>query len=294
MSPQTPADPFTEWEAAYVLGALSADERAAFEEHLSQCGPCRRAVGELAGVPGLLSVVPAGDALGLIGPVGTDAVGTVTPTSGRAEEISPGRPSGDPIGETPSHDLVRSPSPGSHEPATGQTPATSPIAEGSGQELSALIARVRRSRRRRRIGAVGTVAVGIAAVFVFMLAVVVPGLRPDTRELDVTLSPVTETSLTATAHLSATADGTQISTTCNYGQPGSTDAEYADRSSAGTFGLFVTTADGTVRQVATWAAGPGETVHAAGHTEVDFDRIESVQIAPADRSVVLLRAAIDP
>lgn len=48
-------DPFRTWDGPYVLGALSKDDRAAFEEHLRTCADCREAVGELAGLPGLLS-----------------------------------------------------------------------------------------------------------------------------------------------------------------------------------------------------------------------------------------------
>lgn len=46
-------------DAAFVLGALPADERAAFLEHLAGCASCTRAVQELAGLPGLLGRVPA-------------------------------------------------------------------------------------------------------------------------------------------------------------------------------------------------------------------------------------------
>ena len=49
------ADPFATWDGAYVLGALSPQDRAAYEEHLRSCEDCARAVGELAGLPGLLS-----------------------------------------------------------------------------------------------------------------------------------------------------------------------------------------------------------------------------------------------
>ena len=47
--------------AAYVLGALSASERSAFESHLAGCEDCRQAVADLAGIPGLLSRVSPDD-----------------------------------------------------------------------------------------------------------------------------------------------------------------------------------------------------------------------------------------
>lgn len=43
------------WDAAYVLGALSASERREFEDHMAVCPVCREAVAELSGVPALLS-----------------------------------------------------------------------------------------------------------------------------------------------------------------------------------------------------------------------------------------------
>jgi anti-sigma factor RsiW len=43
------------WDAAYVLGSLSAVDRREFEVHMASCPACREAVGELSGVPALLS-----------------------------------------------------------------------------------------------------------------------------------------------------------------------------------------------------------------------------------------------
>jgi len=47
--------------AAYVLGALPATERSAYEAHLAECQDCRHAVADLAGIPGLLSRVSPDD-----------------------------------------------------------------------------------------------------------------------------------------------------------------------------------------------------------------------------------------
>jgi hypothetical protein len=52
-------DRVADWDAAYVLGALSPADRRAYEEHLAECEDCRRAVAELAPTAGLLSRVPA-------------------------------------------------------------------------------------------------------------------------------------------------------------------------------------------------------------------------------------------
>jgi hypothetical protein len=50
-------DEFVLYDAAYVLGALSPAERRDFEDHLKSCAACSSAVGELAGLPGLMSKV---------------------------------------------------------------------------------------------------------------------------------------------------------------------------------------------------------------------------------------------
>jgi predicted anti-sigma-YlaC factor YlaD len=50
-------DPFKTYDGAYVLGALSPEDRAAYEQHLRECPQCARSVQDLAGLPGLLSQV---------------------------------------------------------------------------------------------------------------------------------------------------------------------------------------------------------------------------------------------
>ncbi|TQF75208.1 zf-HC2 domain-containing protein [Rhodococcus spelaei] len=58
-------DPYAHWDAAYVLGSLSAADRDEFEHHLATCVRCSVAVAEVAGVPALLAKVPADTALEL-------------------------------------------------------------------------------------------------------------------------------------------------------------------------------------------------------------------------------------
>lgn len=53
---------YAQWDAAYVLGALSPAERREFETHHAECAVCTASVFELAAMPGLMSALPAPDA----------------------------------------------------------------------------------------------------------------------------------------------------------------------------------------------------------------------------------------
>ena len=55
-------------DGAYVLGALSPAERAAYERHLSTCSFCREAVAEIAVLPGLLGRLDPADFARLLDP----------------------------------------------------------------------------------------------------------------------------------------------------------------------------------------------------------------------------------
>jgi anti-sigma factor RsiW len=48
-------DEYAMWDVAYVLGSLSSAERWEFEAHLAECPLCGNTVGELSGMPALLS-----------------------------------------------------------------------------------------------------------------------------------------------------------------------------------------------------------------------------------------------
>ncbi|WP_206446629.1 zf-HC2 domain-containing protein [Agrococcus sp. KRD186] len=66
---------FADWDAAYVIGALSPSDRRAFEEHLEGCERCARAVAEIAPTLGLLARVDPGRAESMLGERSDDAAG---------------------------------------------------------------------------------------------------------------------------------------------------------------------------------------------------------------------------
>jgi anti-sigma factor RsiW len=53
------------WDAAYVLGSLSSADRREFEAHMTGCPLCRSAVGELNGMPALLSQLDRDELAGI-------------------------------------------------------------------------------------------------------------------------------------------------------------------------------------------------------------------------------------
>jgi len=65
-------DVYKDWDAAYVLGALSHEERKDYEAHLTQCPACSGALALLAGIPGFLGKIDSQTAMGLMNGVSTD------------------------------------------------------------------------------------------------------------------------------------------------------------------------------------------------------------------------------
>lgn len=68
------------WDAAYVLGALSAADHLEFEMHLGECPLCRDAVSDLSTVPDALALLGHDDMAGT-GDLCTDLVGATSATS---------------------------------------------------------------------------------------------------------------------------------------------------------------------------------------------------------------------
>jgi hypothetical protein len=85
----TTHDEYATWDAAYVLGALAPAERREYEEHLRACERCSDTVGELAGMPGLLSRVPQEQAFALLGPADAAVPQAVGAPEGPADTVLP-------------------------------------------------------------------------------------------------------------------------------------------------------------------------------------------------------------
>jgi hypothetical protein len=173
-------DKFAQWDAAYVLGALSPAERREFEEHLATCPHCQAAVSELAGMPGLLAQVSPADAAMLSMAVDNDAgpSETASATDPEAELIEPGPPS----------------------------------------FLLPKMIKKARSRRRRMVAAVTGIAA--AVVLVIGGVAVASGLlpvRPESPER-VAFSPVVPSGITAVADVIPGKEGTQIKVECVYAE----------------------------------------------------------------------------
>src|SRR6476659_10987496 len=54
-------DRYVTWDAAYVLGSLTSNERREYEADLETCERCRSAVAELSGLPALLAMLDLED-----------------------------------------------------------------------------------------------------------------------------------------------------------------------------------------------------------------------------------------
>jgi putative zinc finger protein len=189
-----PPDKFAQWDAAYVLGALSPADRREYEEHLASCPACQGAVSELAGIPGLLGQVSPADAAMLSMAVDNKA--------------------------------------GHGETATASATEAELIEAGLPSSLLPKMIKMARTRRRRMLAAVAGIAA--AAVLVIGGVVIGTGLiplRPDSPQR-VAFSQVVPSSITAVADVIPGSDGTQINVECVYAEvndprPGGGHNEYS-------------------------------------------------------------------
>jgi hypothetical protein len=173
-------DKFAQWDAAYVLGALSPAERREFEEHLASCPSCQAAVSELAALPGLLAQLPPDDAAML-----SLANETVAGSS-----------------ETPALSGVQ----------------TDVIEQGPPPSLLPKMIKKVRTRRRRMVAAIAGIAAAVLLVIgsIAVGAGLLP-LGPDGPQR-VAFSQVVPSAMVAVADVIPGQNGTEIKVECQYGE----------------------------------------------------------------------------
>ncbi|WP_212754237.1 zf-HC2 domain-containing protein [Nakamurella aerolata] len=293
---------FADWDGAYVLGALSAEDRRAFEMHMGACAACRRAVAELAGLPGLLARVDPQVALGLdddtvafhrAGP-GAAFAGADHETAAAAAAAAAGVPAAGAAGAATAGAAAAAgggtdAGTGAHaaDPAAGhgERAASSGSAGVSDSVVGLRPGGQQRRRARRRSWIVGVAAAACAAAIA--VAVVQPWDRPPPEPPAVTMTAIGGTPLTAQVRLTDKAWGTSIAMTCSYPteadqQPGR-DYVYA---------MEVIDSAGRRSQISTWRAGPGDTSRLTGATALTHQQIRAVSVHNVDTGTEVLTATL--
>jgi len=263
-------DRFREWDAAYVLGALSAEDRHAYERHLPGCPACAAAVAELAGMPGILAALPAAEALA----IDSAGAGAVAPHDGADRPVDVRPVDARPVDARP----------------------TDPLRAGAPQQgLVRHLARaaVKRSRRTRiRVLMAGAAAAAVIALASGALGASLAGTSapdaapvppssvpassvpssPVTAAQVVAMQPVEPNALTASLTITDTDWGTRFDWSCVYLN------ELWKDNGPQEYDMVMTDLNGASTVLATWTATSATTENLAASTDVPRDRIRSIEI----------------
>jgi anti-sigma factor RsiW len=246
-------DRYNDWDASYVIGALSADERREYERHLNECDACREQVADLAGLPSLLAMVPPAEAMA------RDADG-----AREADETAP---------RMPPARLPRLLAAARLQRRRSRALAVGAVTVAAG--LAASLAVVLPGWTG------GGPPIPAASQAVPSGPQKVPVEPPPAT---VALEQVVASALTADVTLHDHAWGTRIDSRCTYAA-----TDYAS-STTQAYAMFVTDRQGTEVKVATWLAGPGSTVEAVGTTLLHAPEIAVVDIRVVSTGEVLLQS----
>ncbi|OUE24260.1 anti-sigma factor family protein [Clavibacter michiganensis] len=278
------ADDIHEWDAAYVLGSLSATDRALFEAHLQGCDACMRSLAELSGLPGVLRMLPVEDALALLDEPdpAADARGAAAPSAAAAGSTAAGpAPVALPTASAGAeHRVPRGRGIRGGRRLPGSAPRPARITRRTGGWLLAAAAVVL---------LVGGAGLGSALRAGVSAPVADPAPAASSLAGEGSLAeglPADAVSMRSeldegvTAQLAVTAKpwGTRFDWSCAYAGGGA---------GKGAYDLVAIDDDGTRTVVATWGAGQAEATQLAATSALPIERIREVQITPSDSDVVL-------
>lgn len=250
---------FAQWDAGYVLGALSPSDRRDFEAHLDDCADCRRAIAELAPTVGLLSRISAEDAAS-VDAAGVDAAGVDGARVDTAGVGGAGVGGGDP-----------------GDGATRAADAPDVV------DAVAVISLAReRARRRRRLRIVALVAAAVLVVAAVAVPLSVSTFLPRPTA-SFALQSTSGVPLEAQVALTSVAWGTRIELDCRYPEDDESDAP-AD---GWTYALTVVDSAGEASDVSTWRSKPGANARLQAGTALDLSDIRSIEIRTASGKVLM-------
>ena len=240
------SDRFREWDAAYVLGALSTEDRHAFERHLPTCPACAGAVAELAGLPGILAALPAAEAVAL-----TENADAAHPSDAhlRAALHQPGAV----------QRLARA--------AVTRTRRTRMRLAVAGTAVAAVLA-----LGGGILGAALATSPTPEAGPAVPSATAPPASAGTTSTTVVAMEPVQADALTAALSITDTDWGTRFDWSCVYLNQLWKDNGPQD------YDMVMTDQDGTSTVLATWTATSPSTENLAASTDLSVDQIRSVEI----------------
>jgi hypothetical protein len=253
-------------DGAYVLGALSPSERAAYERHLSDCPACREAVAEIAVLPGLLSRLDPVAAKQLLGP-------PATAEGAEADE-------------------------GQDRPLAA---AEGPTAGGDARIISLVDAAAQSRRRDKRIRRFRYAGSALAAACLALVAALGVGmLRNDTRgDGQALLPPPPPTTPQAPQvvmnHMKPLVPGAPVTAQIgikyhDWGTEIVMDCQYKaddDDHTPWTFKMFAYGPDHSKEQLGSWVAGPGAELSLGGATRFTHGQLTRLEVAKADGTPVL-------
>jgi putative zinc finger protein len=238
-------------DGAYVLGALSPEDRVAFERHLPSCPECAQSVRELAGLPGLLARVPV-------------------------EILDPDKlPM--PVPDTLLPALVRRVRRSQRRRTWitgGLVAAAATIAVG------AMGVATLGGADDDPPSAAPTVAPTATAT---VTATATPTAAAPTTAAPVLMTPVGAEPISGWLSLTQVGWGTRLDLECSYAQQ---IEGYGDPSWS-TYTMYVHTTDGHTERVASWKAVPGKTMKLSAATASDVDEITNVEVRTAAGKTVL-------
>jgi hypothetical protein len=250
----TGTDFYSEWDAAYVLGALDPGQRREYEEHLATCAACQSAVAELAGTPGLLAQVPPGEVLAMDHP-GMEALDEPSVS------LMP------PLPAEPDARRVESPRRRWRVPAAAAAAAL---------VLGGLVGYAAHSA--------GQGETPTATTTVTRVPTAAPGRLAFTA--------VEPASMTAVVDVVPQGSGTLLRVECQYavgtekpGEPGYQGA-WAD------YSIWVVGKSGQSMQIKEWTARPDKVMHPSGVSPLPVSQIKSVEIRRVDTGDTVMRATL--